>query len=109
MDEKTKGLSPLYGIELLSQRAEMYKVLAQLYFRPLSSEQVNALSEQDWKSLTRDSACACPVAPPKAFAFVQDLIFGQGPKAPSHMRGSFRFSVYRVAWRLYIGLLGQAW
>ena len=59
--------------------------------------------------LTRDSACACPVAPPKAFAFVQDLIFGQGPKAPSHMRGSFWFSVYRVAWRLYIGLLGQAW
>ena len=34
MDEKTKGLSPLYSDELLSQRAEMYKVLAQLYFRP---------------------------------------------------------------------------
>lgn len=58
MDEKTKGLSPLYGIELLSQRAEMYKVLAQLYFRPLSSEQVNALSEQDWESLAEDGSAA---------------------------------------------------
>ena len=58
MDEKTKGLSPLYSIELLSQRAEMYKVLAQLYFRPLSSEQVNALSEQDWKSLAEDGSAA---------------------------------------------------